>query len=83
MRQEKLRHLPEFTTSMEEIRKRLLDEIFKTYNREEILGRFKPEERLTGLKPEERLTGLKPEEVINALSKTQLEKLKKLLNSQS
>jgi len=88
MRHEKLRHLPEFTTSMEEIRKRLLE----SFSVEEILAKLTPEERLKGLKPEdvlkefkpeERLKGLKPEEVFTGLSKSQLEQLKKLLENQS
>ena len=70
MRHEKLRHLPQFTTSMEEIEKR-------------ILNSFTIEERLAGLSPEERLAGLSPEERLAGLSKSQRERLKKLLESQS
>ncbi len=83
MRHEKLRHLPEFTASMEEIRKRLFEEVLSQLKPEEVLSRFRPEERLSGLKPEERLSGLRPEDMLAAMSKSQREKLKKLLENQS
>jgi len=50
MRQAKLRQLPEFTTSMEEIRKRLLEF-------------YKPEEKLAGLKLKDRLAGLNKDQL--------------------
>jgi hypothetical protein len=88
MRHEKLRHLPQFTTSMEEITKSILDsftieERLAGLSLAEILAKLSPEERLAGLGPEERLAGLGPEERLAGLSKSQREKLKKLLESQS
>ena len=70
MRHEELRHLPQFTTVMEEIRKRNL----KSYT---------IEERLAGLGPEEILARLRPEEILAGLSQSERERLKKLLESQS
>lgn len=66
MRHQRLRHLNQFLTSMEEIRKSNLES-------------YTVKERLAGLKAEERLAGLKAEERLAGLSKRQLEQLKKLL----
>ena len=97
MRHEELRHLPQFTTSMEEITKRILDsftieerlaglsheEILAKLSTEEILARLSHEEIVAKLSHEERLAGLSPEERLAGLSQSQRERLKKLLESQS
>ena len=62
-----IRQLPEFTTSIEIMKKKFLESL-------------KPEERLAGLKPEERLAGLKPEERLAGLKPKDLKKLREILN---
>ena len=65
-----IRQLPEFTTSMEIIKKKF----FEGMTIEERLAGLKPEDILAGLKPEDILAGLKPEEI---------KRLRELLNKNS
>jgi hypothetical protein len=66
----------------EEMR-RVLRDILATLPPDERLEVLSPEERLRGLTPEERLKGLSPEERLQGLSAEELERLRRLLQSQA
>jgi hypothetical protein len=70
MNNREIRQLPEFTTSIEIMKKKFLESL-------------KPEERLAGLKPEERLAGLKPEERLAGLKPDEIKKLLKIITKNS
>ncbi len=91
MNNTEIRQLPEFTTSMEEIRKRLIrsltgeeilsivtfDELLAMIGSEKLLAKLNPEERLAGLSLEDRLSGLSEKELTKLSEFIQKKRLKK------
>ena len=71
-----IRQLPEFTTSIEIMKKKFLESL----KPEERLAGLKPEEIVTRLKLEDRLAGLKPEDRLAGLKPKDLKKLREILN---